>query len=158
MSRTTILEQVEAAIVARLRERLSQEVRVEAFPAKPSAYDLTQVDLAALVHFVGSRYSAQGAFRQGQGRTLEYAVHLYSRDLRDHRGGYRLIEDARQALQDIALSGGTPIALLSDGLIDIDESGLWHWRLMIATTVPAVPQRALGATGPVATTFDREAS
>ena len=138
-----VLTQIEDAIVARLKERLPGDTKVEPWPDSADAYDFANLTAAALVHYTGSRYTAPTSGRPAsQAREAHFAVHLFTRNLRGHSGGYQALEAARLALQDNTFAGSTPATIVSDQLVD-EREGQWQWLVEIAVTVPAIGSRPL---------------
>lgn len=136
-----ILEQVEDAIVDRLKAELPGSVKVEAFPEDPASYDFANLNAAALIHYVGSSYGdREGPVRSDQSRRMQFAVVLLTRSLRGQGGAYTYLEDVRLALQGSVFAGAGPASIVRDELQN-ETNGEWRWWLQIALPVPAVVRR-----------------
>lgn len=133
-----VIEQIEDAIILRLKAALSGSVKVEPWPNEPVEYDFANLDAAALVHYVGSKYADRdGPARKDQRRTVEFAVVIYVRSLRGQGGAYDLVEDARLALQGSTFAGAGPALMLRDDM-QAEAEGIWRWWVQIALPMPAV--------------------
>lgn len=133
-----VIEQVEDAIVGRLKDELSGSVKVEAFPADPAKYDFANLSAAALVHYVGSQYQgAKGPVKIDQARRMQFAVVLLTRSLRGQNGAYMHLEDIRLGLQGAAFAGAGPAEIVRDEL-QSEHDGVWRWWVQIALPTPAV--------------------
>lgn len=136
-----VIEQIEDAIVARLREELSGSVKVEHFPADPAKFDFANLPAAALVHYVGSKYaSREGPAKTDQRRRPEFAVVLLTKSLRGQGGAYHHLEDIRLALQGDSFAGAGPAEIVRDEL-QSEQDGVWRWWVQVALPVPAVARR-----------------
>lgn len=154
----TVIEKIEAAIVEHLKGKLGTAPRIEPFPDDPSAFDLASTEQAVLVHYTGSRYdAAEGVGGGAQVRRPSFAVHVCVRSLRGEAGGYRLLEDARLALQAMPATGDTAaghgLTIVRDELAE-QSGGLWHWLLEVRALVRAVPRPPV-APAPMVTGFQR---
>lgn len=133
-----VIEQVENAIVERLKADLSGAVKVEPFPADPAKYDFANLPAAALVHYVGSQYAnPKGPARSDQARRMQFAIILMARSLRGQGGAYTHLEDIRLALQGSAFAGAGPAEIVRDEL-QSEQDGVWRWWLQITLPAPAV--------------------
>lgn len=133
-----VIEQVEAALVAHLREQVSGRCKVEEFPNDPAKYDFSNLPAALLVHYAGSQYSgAKGPANTAQARRMQFALVLLSRSLRGEGGAYNHLEDIRLAIQGRAFAGAGPVEIVRDTLENEDD-GVWRWQIVIALPVPAV--------------------
>lgn len=133
-----VLEQIEDAIIARLKEELSGSVKVVSFPNDPAKFDFANLPAAALVHYVGSKYAPrEGPARIDQRRRVEYAIVLFARSLRGQGGAYTYLEDLRLALQGDSFAGAGPAEIVRDEL-QSEHDGVWRWWMQIALAVPAV--------------------
>jgi hypothetical protein len=135
---TSIIERIEAAIIELLKKGLPSSFYIAPFPDDPRNFDSAKMKASALVHYSGSRFGLENNGNPvSQVRNLQFTIALYLHSLRDHVGGYRSIENARKALQNVPVEGATPFRMLSDALAD-QSNGQWTWQLDIACTVPAV--------------------
>lgn len=133
-----VIEQVEAAIVSRLKEELSGSVKVETFPNDPAKFDFANLPAAALVHYVGSKYARrEGPVKTDQDRRVEFAIVLLARSLRGQGGAYMHLEDIRLALQGDSFAGAGPAEIVRDELQSETDS-VWRWWVQIALPLPAV--------------------
>lgn len=154
----TVVETIEAAIVAQLKAKLGPAPRIEPFPDDPAAFDLASTERAVLVHYTGSRFeAAEGVGGGAQVRRPSFAVHVYVRSLRGEGGGYRLLEDVRLALQAMPATGdpsaGQGLAIVRDELAE-QHGGLWHWLLEVRALVRSVPRRPM-VPAPMVTGFQK---
>lgn len=132
------IEQVEAAIVERLKVELAGSVKVEAFPNEPDKFDFANLSAAALIHYVGSKYAPrQGPAKTDQRRTQQFAIVLLARSLRGQGGAYMHLEDIRLALQGDSFAGAGPAEIVRDEL-QSENDGVWRWWVQIALPMPAV--------------------
>lgn len=133
-----VIEQIEDAIVERLKIELSGSVKVEPFPNDPTKYDFANLPAAALVHYVGSKYAPrEGPVKTDQRRRPEFAIVLLARSLRGQGGAYMHLEDIRLALQGGSFAGTGPAEIVRDELRD-EHDGVWRWWVQIALPMPAV--------------------
>lgn len=133
-----VIEQVEDAILAVLRENVSGQCKVEAFPNDPKRYDFANLPAALLIHYAGSRYSpAKGPANTTQARGMEFSLVLLCRSLRGEGGAYNHLEDIRLAVQGRAFAGAGPAAISRDQLIE-ENDGVWRWEIRMMLPIPAV--------------------
>ena len=130
------IEAIEQAIVARLLARpgLSQ-FQVEAWPSDAAQYVLRSQLGAVLVGYKGSHYGppvpTDGV---AQDRQMEFEVTAMVRGLRDHSGGYPVLEEVRLALTGWMAPGALrPAFFTKDGFVG-EEQGVWEFAAYI--TVP----------------------
>lgn len=136
-----VIEQIETAILERLKAELSGQVRVDAFPNDPAKYDFANLPAAALVHYVGSKYAPrEGPVRTDQRRKQQFAIVLLARSLRGQGGAYMHLEDIRLALQGSSFAGAGPAEIVRDEL-QSEQDGVWRWWVEIAIPVPAVARQ-----------------
>lgn len=135
------LERVEGLIVAQLKARLGNDVRVEAQPDDPDNFDIGNTRQLVLVHFAGSRPATRN--RATLAGPASYAVIVNARSLRGATGGYALVETCEQALAGVALPGAAAIQIVRTVLED-QRGGLWRWVIEIETQM----QRGVSAAQP----------
>ena len=140
---TTIIDLVETGLVALLKERLPFDAFIDVFPDNPADFDLANLTLVALVQYTGSAFTPTRNLPQGaQGRALGISIHSYARDLRGPKGGYRLMEAVRLAVQGERAGPSGQIDVLSDGLVEErGAAGFYHFETRIACPVQAVAAR-----------------
>lgn len=154
MLHKTPAEKIEEGIVAALKDGgLSAKFLIRAFPERPEALDMSDVQKAALVQYTGSRYTApENTGSRGQMRRAEFAVHLYLRQATSGGRGLRELEQVRLVLQGQRIEGAD-LVILRDGLVDQDGD-LWRYVIEVGCQLPAVPlNRAVPA--PFLTDFPR---
>ena len=133
-----VIEQVEDAILAKLKENIGGAVKVEAFPDNPDRYDFANLPAALLIHSSGSQFSGrEGPANKAQSRRMQFALFLLCRSLRGQGGAYNHLEDIRLALQGHAFAGAGPAEIVRDALDD-QRDGIWRWQILIALNIPAV--------------------
>lgn len=133
-----VIEQVEDALLAALKLDVSGQCKVEAFPNDPKLYDFSGLPAALLVHYAGSRYAdPKGPANTAQGRTMEFALVLLVRSLRDEGGAYNHLEDVRLSVQGRSFAGAGPAVITQDRLME-EKDGVWRWEVRIALKIPAV--------------------
>ncbi|PYE87506.1 Gp37 family protein [Phyllobacterium leguminum] len=133
-----VIEQVEDALLAFLKENVSGQCKVEVFPNDPKLYDFSGLPAALLIHYAGSRYAnPKGPANTSQIRTMEFSLVLLVRSLRGEGGAYNHLEDIRLALQGRAFAGAGPAIIARDQLMGEDD-GVWRWEIRIALGLPAV--------------------
>lgn len=139
-----VIEQIEEAIVERLKAELSGQVKVAAFPNDPAKFDFANLPAAALVHYVGSKYAArEGPVKTDQRRRPEFAIVLLTRSLRGRGGAYMHLEDVRLALQGDSFAGAGPAEIVRDELQG-EQDGVWRWWMQVALALPAVARHRDG--------------
>lgn len=133
-----IIEQVEDALLAHLKEQVSGQCKVEVFPNDPAKYDFSNLPAALLIHYAGSQYAgSKGPANTAQARRMQFALVLLCRSLRGEGGAYNHLEDIRLAVQGLAFAGAGPAEILRDTL-ESEVDGVWRWQVVIALPVPAV--------------------
>jgi len=140
----SIVGKIEDGILGLLKDAMPPRFLIEGFPDDPGEFDLANIERAALVHYVGSKYRDAEAIETGESkRMLQYGVHLYIRSVGKgdpaRQDSYRAVEDTRQALQGQRLQGGA-LTIVSDELAEQD-GGLWHWVVEVSIGVKAVAPR-----------------
>lgn len=148
------LEKIETDIIAELTPLVSGALKVEQMPTEPANYDLGSLKGAIVVHYKGSQFTALDSVSgASQGRRMNFAIVLLTRELRGHVGAYKALDDIRLALQGATFQGAGPCEMVSDGLVD-ENAGLWRWDIVIGLNAPAVArprQRPAGLMRPVTT-------
>jgi hypothetical protein len=135
---TSIIEQVEDALLAVLAENVSGQCKVEVFPNNPALYDFEGLPAALLIHYAGSRFApAKGPANTTQARAMEFSLVLLVRSLRGEGGAYAHLEDIRLAIQGRAFAGAGPATLTRDQL-DEEKGGVWRWEIRASLPIPAV--------------------
>ncbi|WCK24627.1 Gp37 family protein [Agrobacterium pusense] len=133
-----VIEQVEDALLAHLKENVSGQCKVENFPNDPKLFDFSNLPAALLVHYAGSRYAApKGPANTAQDRAMEWSLVLLVRSLRGEGGAYTHLEDIRLAVQGRSFAGAGPAVMTHDQLIE-EVDGVWRWELRISLPIPAV--------------------
>lgn len=151
--KATQLEEIEAGIVALLKEHLGAGYLIDLFPDRPHEFDMGTAEKAALVQYLGSSYAAPDGTKNGwQQRSPSFAIHLQLRTLGQTMRGTREVEQVRFALQGATLAGAE-LRLVRDGISDQDEN-FWRYVIEIACTIPAVP-RPHHAPTPLMTNFSK---
>lgn len=152
----SIIERVENALIAALKEGVSGQVKVESFPANTETYDFAGLRSALLVHYAASQYSPRvGPADPNQKRRMNFALVLFARDLRGADGAYRTLEDVRLAVQSVSFAGAGPAEIVRDGLAS-ENQGQWKFEIVIGLNVPAVardkqrPAPLIRPVGPIA--------
>lgn len=134
----SVIEQVEDALLAVLKENVSGQCKVEAFPNNPALYDFEGLPAALLIHYAGSRFApAKGPANTSQARAMEFSLVLLCRSLRGEGGAYGHLEDIRLAVQGRAFAGAGPASLTRDQLNE-EKDGVWRWEVRVSLPIPAV--------------------
>lgn len=145
---TNIMETVEAAMVARLQERLPGRVtRIDAFPDRPEDYDFPDREHAAVfVRYDRSDFSpSDGSPRAvySPRETLVFQAVLLVRALRRADGGpigaYEALDEIRRALHGRSLAGATPMQPRSRRLEE-ERGGVWRWVMEFSCAAPAIAE------------------
>jgi len=136
---SNVIAEIEQQMVAALKDALPSAAYIAAFPDDAGDFDLARYDLAALVHFAGSRFDAQQSLSEPgqQGRDMRFAVLLYVRSLRSAGGSYETLEAIRQALQNRRFAGALPARMVAERLTG-EEAGIWQWEVEVSVPAPAV--------------------
>ena len=136
-----VIEQVEDALLDHLRQNVSGQCKVEAFPNDPKLYDFSNLPAALLIHYSGSRYrDPEGPANAVQARAAQYALVLLCRSLRGQGGAYTHLEDIRLAVQGRAFAGAGPARIVSDRLEE-ENNGVWRWQIVVSLPLHAVPRQ-----------------
>jgi len=143
-----MIEDIEKAIVARLKERLPGRVsRIELFPDKPDNYDFPAAEqAAALVRFSGADFAPDDdAFRSTYAprEGLKFQVVFLVRALRRSDSGpisaYELKGEIRRALHGRSFCGTTPFRPRRFWL-DGEHDGVWRWVWEFTASLPSVAE------------------
>lgn len=136
-----VIEQIEDALLEHLKENVSGQCKVEAFPNDPRLYDFSGLPAALLVHYSASRYAdPQGPASAAQGRGIQFSLVLLCRSLRGQGGAYAHLEDIRLAVQGKPFAGSGPARIVRDALEE-EKDGIWRWQIVIALPLQAVPRQ-----------------
>lgn len=136
-----VIEQIEDALLEHLKENVSGQCKVEAFPNDPAKYDFSNLPAALLVHYSASRYAdPKSPAGLVQARGMQWSLVLLCRSLRGDGGAYRHLEDIRLAVQGKPFAGSGPAQIVRDAL-DEEKAGVWRWQLVIALPLQAVPRQ-----------------
>ncbi len=135
----SIIADIEQQMVDALKDALPSAAYIAAFPDDAGDFDLARYELAALVHYAGSRFDAPRSLSEPgrQDRDLRFAVLLYVRGLRGPAGSYAALESIRQALQNRRFAGSLPARMVADRLAG-EEAGIWQWEVEVSVPAPAV--------------------
>ncbi|MCM2291090.1 Gp37 family protein [Allorhizobium sp. BGMRC 0089] len=135
---SSIIEQVEDALLTVLKENVSGQCKVDAFPNNPALYDFDGLPAALLIHYTGSRFApAKGPANTTQARAMEFSLVLLVRSLRGEGGAYAHLDDIRLAIQGRSFAGAGPAALARDQLNE-EKDGVWRWEIRVSLPIPAV--------------------
>ena len=150
---STIIGDIEDAIVATLKTRMASTAAIAPFPADPRNFDAANEKLAVLVHFSEGAYGRSDRNDgSSQSRVLTFTVILVVRELgQTAAGAYCHVEAVRQALQFQRFAGSDPARMVSERLVG-EAAGRWEWHVRVA-----VPVTAVAATLRPAVTNPREA-
>ncbi|MDD7908636.1 MULTISPECIES: Gp37 family protein [Pseudovibrio] len=136
----TLIERLQNQIVERLKLYLPSVAHVDGFPSKPEEFDLANFQMAALVHYGGSRYSSDNGLNNAtQSRQMRFVVALSFTSLNGEHGAYVCLERCRAALQNYPLAGSTPLMMEREDLVD-QAPGLWRWQIEVSCLVRSVSE------------------
>lgn len=136
-----VIEQIEDALLEHLKESVSGQCKVEAFPNDPAQYDFSGLPAALLIHYSASRYTdPAGPANAVQARGMQFSLVLLCRSLRGQGGAYRHLEDIRLAVQGKPFAGSGPARIVRDALEE-EKGGIWRWQIAIALPLQAVPRQ-----------------
>jgi hypothetical protein len=137
-----VIRALEAAIVTRLLSWPAlADFAVEAWPERISEYRFTSPTGAVLVAYKGSRYGKPfSADVVAQERDLEFELHLLVRNLRDHSGGYEVLDEIRKALTGWVAPGASSGAYIIREGFSTEENGVWEFASHIC--IPTVSVQA----------------
>lgn len=153
--RPTAVQAVEAAIVARLKERLPGRVsRIESFPDRPEQYDFPDTDTAAaFVYFEGADYAPTSDSPRAvysPRRTCRWRIILLVRSLNGAEGGvigaYEALEEIRLALQGQSFAGATAMMSRREALEE-QRAGVWRWSMEFTNALPAIAEAEFERSG-----------
>ncbi len=136
-----VIEQIEDALLEHLKESVSGQCKVEAFPNDPAQYDFSGLTAALLIHYSASRYAdPQGPASAVQARGMQFSLVLLCRSLRGQGGAYTHLADIRLAVQGKPFAGSGPARIVRDALEE-EKGGVWRWQIVIALPLQAVPRQ-----------------
>lgn len=123
------------------------DFQVEPWPEKPENYSLNSPNGALLVAYKGSKYGGPiPSDIVAQNRAMEFEIRIMVRSLRDHTGGYTVIEEVRKAITGWIPDGATRSAYLTtDGFLS-EENGIWTFVVDVA--VPSLSVQVEPSTDP----------
>ncbi len=117
---------IEKDIIDQLQANITG-IKIEGFPDSPAEYKLLHPKGAVLVHFQGGNYSIpeENSFIQ-QAVSLDFALTLIIKGLRDKNGAYSYINSIISALTGFAPAQCNKMYLTKVEFLGEDR-GLWHY-------------------------------
>lgn len=135
-----MISALETAITNRLLSWAGlADFQVEPWPEKPENYSLDSPNGALLIAYKGSNYGGPiPSDVVAQNRAMEFEIRILVRSLRDHSGGYSVIEEVRKAITGWVPEGATRSAYpTKDGFLS-EENGIWTFVVDIAVPTLSV--------------------
>lgn len=136
-------QDLEAELVAQLKDQLGPSIHVQAWPDNPETFDFSQPNGAVLVRFNADTYSTPIPNRAGkiiQERTAEWGVVVLHKNLSKHAGIYPLLETVRKAVTGFTFPSdpeSTVLYPLRSGFIGRQPSK-WIYQIIFGQTAPEV--------------------
>lgn len=126
--------EIEDLIVARLRDRLLENITVEAAPEDPSLYAIKGAKGCVLVRYASSTYTPPERYALIQQRTARVSVICGARSLRikeGHQGVLDLMEAAIQALTMFKASASAGRFYVQDDEFIREEKNIWWYGFTV---------------------------
>lgn len=137
----THVEQIENGIVEKLKAGCTNSKwLIQTFPDTPDQFDMSNIALAALVQYAGSKYRAPEGHGGAQPRLATFAIHVYFR-ASSMGGEFRplyLLDEVRKAVQGCKIAG-VALDVTRDGLVE-QNGALWRYVVELSGAMIAVPR------------------
>jgi len=124
---------IENEIISKLQSNIT-DLKIEGFPEKPEEYQLLHPKGAILVSYTGSVFSEPDGFIDvAQVDTMEFALLLLIRGLRDKNGAYNYIDSIKNILTGFQPTGCKKMYPTDIGFLK-EENSVWYYTIGFKTS------------------------
>ena len=133
------IREIEDSIINYLKEKFPQFL-VQGFPEKPQEFILLHPVGAILVHYRGGNYSQTNAINFiSQDKSLNFAITVVTRNLRNNNGAYETLDNVKQFLCGYKILGCTKLTPNKEGFIS-ETNGIWQYEIIFTLSTPSIEE------------------
>lgn len=137
-----MINEIEKAIVSRLRDKIPKPIKVEAFPDSPEQYPFMTPNGSIYVRYAEEDNNppsqSMGIIKQDSTKT--FIVTILHRNLRVEGGIYLYLDLVKRALRGFKpIPGCSKMWVTKAGLID-QVKGTWNYEVWFSLLVPEVEE------------------
>jgi hypothetical protein len=130
-------EEIEETLVARAKDKVNDQLHVEAFPDDPINYKLLHAEGAVLVRYQGGPFGDPETYNIiVQQRTINFDLQLFVKNLRGHSGAYKYLDVLRKGFTGYRIEGLGKTYVTNEALLFYKEDeGIWAYEMNVSIKI-----------------------